>query len=349
VNTAPDLELRQLRSFVAVAEELHFTRAAARLFVAQQALSRDIRRLEADLGVALFVRTTRRVTLTAEGERFLERARELVALHDRAVRELREPARPIVVDALSEGRLTGARILELARATEPAIEFRGRYGGGVGTALAGLLAGDVDFALGRAHWLEQEPAGGLVRRLVRLEPLAVLLPRTHPLASRPAVQVTSLEGSEIDANPASDRAPEWSDLVRQFLALSRAHPTPPHVPALGPDDQAHHLIRQGLPILTAIDHLDIAGGVIRPLVDPVPLYPWSIVHRRGATGAGLDAVLRSAAWLAHEEGWLERPTGSWLPQPEAALFERGELVFIERTTAEERRENRGSGGVTEPT
>lgn len=200
-------------------------------------------------------------------------------------------------------------------------------------AIAGILSGDIDLALGRAHWLEQESMAGMVQRLVRFEPLAVLLPQAHPLASAEAVPVASLEGAEIDANPAHDQAPEWSDLVRQFLALSRAQPTPPHVAAIGPDDQAHHLIRQGLPILTAIDHRDIAGGVIRPLVEPVPLYPWSIVFRRDAGGAGLDAVVRSASWLAHEEGWLERPEGTWLPQPEATLLERADLTFIERTTA----------------
>jgi DNA-binding transcriptional LysR family regulator len=74
-----DVDMRLLRHFVAVAEELHFTRAATRLYVAQQALSRDIRRLEEHVGVQLFIRTTRRVALTAEGERLLVRARELLA------------------------------------------------------------------------------------------------------------------------------------------------------------------------------------------------------------------------------------------------------------------------------
>jgi DNA-binding transcriptional LysR family regulator len=89
---AGELELHLLRHFVAVAEELHFTRAAARLYVAQQALSRDIGRLERQLGVRLFTRTTRRVALTAEGERLLVRARELLALHDQTFQGL--PSRP---------------------------------------------------------------------------------------------------------------------------------------------------------------------------------------------------------------------------------------------------------------
>ena len=125
LTVGTELDIRSLRYFVAVAEELHFTRAAARLFVAQQALSRDIQALERRLGTPLFVRTTRRVSLTPEGERLLGRARELVALHDLTVREIREPARPVIVDLVADERLTGVRILERARSIAPDIEFRG--------------------------------------------------------------------------------------------------------------------------------------------------------------------------------------------------------------------------------
>ncbi|CAM5424823.1 HTH-type transcriptional regulator HdfR [Streptomyces fumanus] len=69
------LDPRLLRAFVTVAEELHFTRAASRLYVAQQALSRDVRRLERALGAELFLRTTRQVTLTADGEKLLPSTR----------------------------------------------------------------------------------------------------------------------------------------------------------------------------------------------------------------------------------------------------------------------------------
>lgn len=334
MNALTDLDIRLLRSFVTVADELHFTRAAARLYVAQQALSRDIRRLEDELGTQLFVRTTRRVTLTAEGERLLAGARELVALHDRLLAEVRTPVRPVVVDILSEGRLTGSRILELARAAEPEVEYRSRYGGGMGGAIGALLRAEIDVAFGRAHWLGQERLGSLDRRLVRLEPLGLLLPAGHPLAELDPVPVARLDGVEIDANPARDDAHEWIDLVRQFLALSGARPTGPHLAALGPDDQAHHLVRQGLPILTAVDHLPVAGGVIRALSDPIPVYPWSIVVRRGPRSAGISALEDGAAWLAREEGWLEAPLGAWIPEPELSLLAGTELP---RVTSSSRR------------
>ena len=83
---APDaIELRHLRAFVAVAEELNFGRAATRLFVSQPALSRQIRSLERHLGCALLRRSTHRVELTLAGDALLDRARRLLADMDDAV------------------------------------------------------------------------------------------------------------------------------------------------------------------------------------------------------------------------------------------------------------------------
>src|SRR5438270_9552957 len=82
------MELAQLRYLVALAEELHFTRAAAREHIAQPALSQQIRRLEEELGLALVERTTRRVSLTAAGELLVARARRVLAEVDAALTEL---------------------------------------------------------------------------------------------------------------------------------------------------------------------------------------------------------------------------------------------------------------------
>jgi DNA-binding transcriptional LysR family regulator len=86
-------DFRALRYFVAVAEELHFTRAAERLYIAQPALSEQIRRLEGELGVELLRRTTRKVELTAAGEEFLSRARRILAEADEALAEASRAAR----------------------------------------------------------------------------------------------------------------------------------------------------------------------------------------------------------------------------------------------------------------
>jgi DNA-binding transcriptional LysR family regulator len=317
--SAIDLDVRTLRYFVAVAEELNFTRAAARLFVAQQAVSRDIRQLEQRLGAPLFVRSTRRVTLTPEGERLLMRARELVALHDAIIDDVAGPGRPVIVDLLSDGRLTGPRTLEALRAAAPDLDFLGRYGGATAVAVRMLKSAELDVALGRIDWIGQTVDAGLERRLVRWEPLAVLLPAGHPLTRLEAIPVSRLAGLEIDVNPARPDATEWIDFARQFLDLAGATATPPHISAVGLDNQAHHLVRQGLPILTAIDHVPVPGGVVRPLVEPVPVYPWSIAWRRGLRRDLVAAIESATRRLSAETDWLELPGDAWLPRPESSL------------------------------
>ena len=316
-----DLDIRSLRAFVAAAEELHFTRAAARLFVAQQALSRDIARLEARVGTPLFVRTTRRVTLTPEGRRLLERARPLLAIHDEIVVELLRPTRPVLVDLMSEGRRTALRVLEAARLAAPALEFRGRYAGGMGGSLGRLESAELDVAFGRVTW-RGAPRGHVEVEPVRYEPLALLLPAGHPLTGYSAVPASALAGQEMDLNPSNPDAPEWSDLVAQFIALTGAWATPDHVPAVGLDDQAHHLVQQGLPILTSVDHVEVPGGVVRRIVDPVPIYPWSMAWRPGAHPDGLAAIRDEATALSADEGWLDLPNDAWLPEPEASRARR---------------------------
>jgi DNA-binding transcriptional LysR family regulator len=93
-NVDVPVELRQLRYFVAVAEELHFGRAAERLHMSQSPLSRAIRDLERELGLVLFVRTTRHVELTPAGSILLERARKALAEIDAAIDDARRAADP---------------------------------------------------------------------------------------------------------------------------------------------------------------------------------------------------------------------------------------------------------------
>ena len=122
------MELRQLRYFVAVAEELHFRRAAARLHISQPPLSQQIRALEDELGFALLVRTRRRVELTPAGEAFLRDARALLGELDGAVATARR------IDAGQTGRLrinfVGSALFSIVpgtverfRRSRPAVEF----------------------------------------------------------------------------------------------------------------------------------------------------------------------------------------------------------------------------------
>ncbi len=168
--------------------------------------------------------------------------------------------------------------------------------------------------------------------LVRLEPLAVLLPAAHPLAELEAVPVRGLRGLEIDGLPPHSDAPEWTDLVVQFFALSGAHSTPPHLPAIGLEEQGYHLVRQGVPILASADHVEVPGGVLRPLVDPIPLYAWSMAWRRDADSEGISALRDAAAELATTDDWLHEAVGrdrqTWLPEPDASRLANDDFTLV---------------------
>jgi hypothetical protein len=101
---------------------------------------------------------------------------------------------------------------------------------------------------------------------------------------------------------------------------------------VGLEEQGYHLVRQGLPILTSVDHVDVPGGVLRPLVDPVPFYAWSMAWRRDTQRDGLTAIRDAAAELATAEDWLrdvrERSRDAWLPEPDASRLANDDFALI---------------------
>jgi len=152
---------------------------------------------------------------------------------------------------------------------------------------------------------------------VRLEPLALLLTEEHPLAERSSIPLQMIGGMEIDASSGNDVAPEWVELAEQLLRRFGARPARPHHHVVGPDETAHHLREHGRPIFAHRVGLPVPGAVVRPLTEPVPLYPWSILYRHGFAHPALTAVLHASQYLAREQGWTQRPTTAWLPEPEA--------------------------------
>ncbi|MEV7179255.1 LysR family transcriptional regulator [Kitasatospora sp. NPDC093679] len=316
-----DLHPRLLRGFVATAETLHFGRAAALLHLAQQALSRDVRALERQLGVVLFHRTTRSVQLTPAGEALLPQARRLLALHDEIVSAVR--ARPLLVDLGNDvdgADLTPGRLLAAARAAEPEAELLARFHGGLAAAAAELLAHRLDVAFGRQPGLPARVRAQLAHVPVRLEPMAVFLPADHPLAGRAAVPVAALAGHPVDVLAGNPATTEWTDLGLDLLAAHGLTAAPGHAPPVGVPELARYLARHREPVLTTVGGPEVPGCVTRPLVDPVPLSLVGLVHRPGLRHPGLTALLAAAADLGRREGWLRRPPGSWLPAEDAALL-----------------------------
>ncbi len=225
-----------------------------------------------------------------------------------------------MADLLSEGRRTGLIVLNAARDAAPDVDFRGIYGGGMAKTVSRLLAGEIDVGFGRADWMGRRESAALETEIIRFEPLAVLLPDDHVLAGLDAVPLAALEGHEIDVNIDDPASPEWTDLSRQMLALANARAVAPHPTAIGVEEASHHLRRQGLPILTGLDMADIPGGVVRAIVDPTVIFPWSIVYRRGSEAEpGIASLLQAARSTSQAERWLDRSENAWLPAPESSV------------------------------
>src|SRR4051812_45491856 len=201
-----DLEVRQLRYFVAVAEELHFGRAAERLGMAQPPLSRAIRELERQLGVLLLKRTTRQVTLTPAGEVLLRDARTALDAISAAGRRAQHAGEPtprlrLALKADIDGGLL-PRILDAYAGEEAALPVElvlGRFGEQAqtvrdGRADAGLLLGPFD-----DRGLDYEP--------LVTEPFLVAMAAADPLAARPCLRLADLAGRSLPGGSPADQGP----------------------------------------------------------------------------------------------------------------------------------------------
>lgn len=296
---ADELELRLLRHFVAVAEELHFSRAAERLFIAQQALSRDIRRLEERVGTPLLRRSTRAVELTDAGARLLPRAREILALHDLTLRELLDDE-PLVIDVV-DPHLTPSLVLDAVRARAPEREFFVRFGGS-----------GADIGFDRVS----RPTAELSSQLIRYEPLAVLLPDGHPLAERDAVPFEELRGTQVCSRAGGQVTPGWIDATAQLLAPFGIDPAIGHPVVPAGEELAQHVRQRNAPILVLQSQPPVPGAQLRPVVDPTPLFPWAMIWRSDLRHPALAELRAAAASLAAVHGWLEVPSDGWIPSPE---------------------------------
>ncbi len=191
------MELRQLRYFLVVAEELHFGRAAERLHLTQPPLTVAIRRLESELGVQLFDRTTRRVTLTPAGEAFKRRVQDAVTELDDAASDVASVAAGLS-GRIRVGFVSSASYTTIPEAIRSFREQRPRVELVLSPLTSGeqieqLLDGDLDVGLVR----DPGEVPGLGMELVSAEDLVAVLPEAHPLASSSEVRPEDLEGEPM--------------------------------------------------------------------------------------------------------------------------------------------------------
>jgi len=278
------MDTRQLEYFVAVAEELNFTRAAARLFAVQSTVSAGIRSLESELGATLFERSTKRVSLTAAGARVLPEARAVIEAVDRVRSAASESSHDI------RGRLRVGIFTSLAYLDLPGLfgEFHERYPlvdlqltaspsgstgftddvrrGRVDLAFVGLAAGDL--------------AGFHVVELTRTG-FGAVLPTSHPLAGRTGVDLAELTQESWVDTPAGfgnrvilDRALAERGLSRTITAQVSELGVVAEFVAAG----------LGIAVIPEVAYSPAEGTVIVPIEPPVS---WSLsaITRPGASPA----------------------------------------------------------------
>lgn len=283
----PSLELRVLRSFVTVAEELHFGRAAARLHIAQPSLSVQIRNLERSLNTPLLNRTSRGVTLTPAGEVLLGHARDLLMAAEVAAsltkQAAREPGRKLVVGFQSNAaaELTRA-ILEAYRNSNPAVEVEMRSYP-FGDPTAGLADGSSDVAFVRPplpHFKDLRMA------TLFTEPRVLAVSEASDLASRSSVHIDELLEEPFVARDAPDL---WRDF---WLATEARHDL---APVIGSDvssvDECFEAIlsQRGM----AFTQASTQRFYSRPGLSFVPV-------------TGLAPSTVSVAWRQDNEHWAAR-------------------------------------------
>jgi DNA-binding transcriptional LysR family regulator len=272
--------LRHLRYFVTVAEERHFGRAAERLHIAQPPLSQQIRRLEAELGVDLFVRTTRRVDLTAAGAAYLERARAILASVDGAADEARRVAAGAVghVAIGCVGSATYSLLPALSRrlADElPGVEFSFRGEMLVADQIDALRGGVIDLALLRPPVAD----GAVTVTPLRKERLVVAVPSGHPFARRRQLRVADLARTDLIVHSAGRRSAMY-DVVRRLFADAGETPRIRH--EVGETSTLVTLVAGGLGVAVVpepVSALALAGVAYVPLVRPATSVELAVAHR----------------------------------------------------------------------
>ncbi|MBJ6762493.1 LysR family transcriptional regulator [Myxococcaceae bacterium JPH2] len=298
------MELRHLHYFIAVAEELHFGRAAARLHMAQPPLSQQIRRLEEDLGVLLLERSQRRqVKLTEAGAAFLREARMVLEQAEHAARAAQKAARG------DSGHLSVGFVGSVAFHFFPTLlrAFRRQYPD-VELHLVELRTPDQVQAL-----LQDSLQVGLLRSTSEvnglcLEPLlaeelVAVLPEGHALASRARVDLVDLAREPVVLPPRHSGCGTLHDLIMQACAL---HGITPRIAQQATELHARIALVAGGMGVTMVPAtyqvLQREGVVFRPITDPAPRVDLTLAWRQGDRSPLVQAFLNVAreAAAVHE-------------------------------------------------
>ena len=309
------MELRDFEAFVAVAEELHFGRAAARLHISQPPLSSRIRMLEQDLKLQLFERSTRSVTLTDAGARLLDPARRVLNQVEDALQVARS------INSGDQGRVrigfagaSSQRVLpqmaNAVRKAHPGIELELQSQTYVYTALELVRDGSLDLAFARLPI----PHAELAWRVVEVEELICALPESHPLADRDSIRLAELRDEDFVSLPDD----QGSILQSTMYSLCVTAGFRPRVAQIAPDSSTVlALVAAGAGVtitLSSVKPVQSVGLVYRPIEGISPSHMFAtLVWRKDDPSPALAKVLESG------EAALPTPDLSGLAMDESAI------------------------------
>lgn len=296
------MELRHLRYFIAVAEELHFRRAAERLHMSQPPLSQQIRQLEEEVGATLLTRNQRKVELTAAGAAFLVRAREILDAVEDAARQARRVQRG-EVGRLAVGFVGSAmysfvpELLRAFREEKPDIALR-LHELGTTEQLRQLEDGRLDVGFVRLRG----PRAGLASEAVLEEEIVVALPDVHPLAKRERLRLADLEGEGLVL-----LTPAGSPGLRAALAgvITQLGGEEQIVQEVAEMQTVIGLVAAGIGISLvpeSVRALDRTGVTYRPLDGDAPAVRLAMVWREADDSPVLASFLAQARAAAPAEG-----------------------------------------------
>ncbi|WP_213814110.1 LysR family transcriptional regulator [Glaciihabitans sp. dw_435] len=274
------METRQLEYFVAVAEELNFTRAARRLFATQSTVSASIRALESDLGTALFVRSTKHVALTSAGEVLLPEARTVIEGVDRVRSAVAESSRGLR-GRLRVGIFTSIDLIDLPtlfgefHARHPLVDLELGASATGSTGLADdVLRGRIDVAF---TGLPASELTAFAVHTVQKTRFVVVLPAGHPLSDRSSLTMRDVAGERFVDTPAGFGNRVVIERAFAEAGLSRTVTTEVSDLVEVPKFIAASLGIGVIPEAVLSPHRGIA---VIPLVDPVVPWELSIISRK---------------------------------------------------------------------
>jgi DNA-binding transcriptional LysR family regulator len=309
-----NLELRHLRAFAAVAEDLNFTRAASRLHLAQQALSAQVQQLERALGVDLFVRTTRRVELTRAGQVLLSHVGPLLASVNIACEQTRragagQVGKLSIAYTPTVAAETLPLLAEQVHAEHPTIKLQ-MVEMWQHESLAAVATGRFDVCLIRSRDAGPE----LESTIVRHEPLGIVLGEGHPLTRRPALRISDLGETYMTIWPRSV-SPGYYDLVNDTFRSAgydgpvREFENHTRDTWFG-DAVARMEIAACRAFSVAFNSQTLPAGFVWRSIDPPPLIPLTLCWRTPASEL-VTTFIHCVQKVARNEGWADMGEGDF--------------------------------------